>query len=1260
MKPSSSSFLRSASLAASIVLTLGQAAHAANYWFDQNTTTAGFGVTNGSSYDWNAGTSWTTDVTGNFSPVGIAWPGTTNQAAFVGAGTGGTGSYTVTLGATDASTVTLGNLILNSDGTNAAAIGSGNVVIGGVGGTGTLLLGAANSIGTAAGTLTINSKYDLGNNRSTNFRGGTVIINGVISGTGASGVTLGGGGFGLTTGTLTLNNTANTYAGVTTLQATGYTLAVTKLANGLQNSSIGASSNAATNLLFSGGTLKFIGTGAQTTDRLFRIGTNGAFLDASGTTTSDTMSWTNPGSPTYSATNVPHTLTLTGTNAGSNTYGGTLTDGAASPNFTNLTKAGLGKWVLTGSNTYTGVTTINAGTLSVATIGNGGVVSGNLGSATNAAANLVLGGGTLQYTGTTASTDRNFTLTAATTSTIDINTGGTTLTMSGASTSTTGNLIKAGAGTLELSGANLYTGTTKVTGGTLKLTNSLAIQSSAFDTSGAGMLDVTTTNTPTFGGLTSATNYALPSNVTSLTLNPGSGTVTYTGDLSRTGGGTGLTLTKTGAGTQVLGGTNSYSGDTAVNAGNLQIESAGALGSSANITVSATNNSALVLNNVITGSGKALTISGVGNGGFFGALSTPATTNTSSEWQGSVTIAATSGTRIGSQSGLLKISGNIGQTTAGSSLIIRNADTAGATLLSGNNNYTGGTNLFKGYLQLGSANAIGTGAGNLTFGGGFLSSDSATPRIILNPVAFNVTATAVTLGDAANAGKLTFTNTFDLGTAAKTLTLASDAEFSGIISGVLGGITKAGAGTLTLSNAANSYTGVTTFQTGIVNAAVLSDYAANGSFGNRASDGTTNVGLRFMGGTLQYNGSTVQSTNRSIRIGTAGGTIDASGSALGATMSFTKTTANVDFFDTAGARTLTLTGSNAGDNLFAINIQDQATSGRTTLAKTGNGTWVITNANNSAAQNATTSVFGGYGGGTTISGGTLAFANGAIGGGVVNFTGNSTLRWESGNTQDITTGSGSGVARSVLINDGVTATFNTNGNDVILSNALGVGSLATGAVTKSGNGSLTLSGTNTYTGATIVSGGKLVINGNISTSTTTVSGTGTLGGSGFAGAVNVESGGTLAPGNSIDQFDTTTLTLAAGSIFQVEIDSASSYDQLGITGDLNITSGAKLDLVDFGSPDLIALYSRLTIMDYSGAWNTGLFTLGTEELSDSETFAWQSKTWRINYNDILGGGETSLSSGGTAVTLTVVPEPNVAALLGGLGTLLLLRRRRNV
>jgi autotransporter-associated beta strand protein len=217
-----------------------------------------------------------------------------------------------------------------------------------------------------------------------------------------------------------------------------------------------------------------------------------------------------------------------------------------------------------------------------------------------------------------------------------------------------------------------------------------------------------------------------------------------------------------------------------------------------------------------------------------------------------------------------------------------------------------------------------------------------------------------------------------------------------------------------------------------------------------------------------------------------------------------------------------------------------------------------------------------------------------------------------------------------------------------------------GSITKNGNGILTLSGVNTYTGATSVSAGKLLINGNISTSTTTVSNTGTLGGFGTASAVTLQTGGKLAPGNSIGTLTAQgNVNFQTNSIFEVEIDTAASYDSLGINsaGTLSIASGAKLELINFGSANLITLNSRLQLIDYTGGtWNGGFFTFGTEELSDSETFAWQDNTWRINYNDTLGAGNTSLSNGGSFVTLTAIPEPSTA-LLGCLGLLTLLRRR---
>ncbi len=69
------------------------------------------------------------------------------------------------------------------------------------------------------------------------------------------------------------------------------TLAVAHLANGGVASSIGSSSNASSNLVIQGSTLKYEGA-ATSTDRLFTVGTSGATLDASG---SGAVSFTNPG-----------------------------------------------------------------------------------------------------------------------------------------------------------------------------------------------------------------------------------------------------------------------------------------------------------------------------------------------------------------------------------------------------------------------------------------------------------------------------------------------------------------------------------------------------------------------------------------------------------------------------------------------------------------------------------------------------------------------------------------------------------------------------------------------------------------------------------------------------------------------------------------------------------------------------------------------------------------------------------------------------
>jgi fibronectin-binding autotransporter adhesin len=273
-------------------------------------------------------------------------------------------------------------------------------------------------------------------------------------------------------------------------------------------------------------------------------------------------------------------------------------------------------------------------------------------------------------------------------------------------------------------------------------------------------------------------------------------------------------VVKSGLGTLVLSGSNSYSGSTQIAAGSLQISAASAIGGS-QVSTSGLGNSALVLGDgIVVPSSKSLTIAGSGAGGFYGALSTATGSTGTSEWQGTVTIGALTGTRIGTLGGTLLISGNIGESAAGSQLLVRNNETVnGTTILGGNNTFSGGLQLIVGNLRMAGANALGTGT--LSLGSGTnansFSSDGPTARTITVPTALIGTGT-INLGDATLNGKLTFSNTVDLAATARTVSTASEVEFSGNLTGS-GAFTKTGASNLTLSSA-NSFSGAVTINGG--------------------------------------------------------------------------------------------------------------------------------------------------------------------------------------------------------------------------------------------------------------------------------------------------------------------------------------------------------------------------------------------------------------------------------------------------------------
>jgi autotransporter-associated beta strand protein len=144
-------------------------------------------------------------------------------------------------------------------------------------------------------------------------------------------------------------------------------------------------------------------------------------------------------------------------------------------------------------------------------------------------------------------------------------------------------LTKSGSGTFTLTGNNPFYGPTTVTAGILSLGNSLALQRSPLDSLNSIAGDATnglqtTVTALTLGGLTGDKNLATLfeptsggySGVTALTLNPETGAShAYSGGIAD--GAAGMTLTKSGAGTQSLSGTNTYTGQTTVAAGTLAL-----------------------------------------------------------------------------------------------------------------------------------------------------------------------------------------------------------------------------------------------------------------------------------------------------------------------------------------------------------------------------------------------------------------------------------------------------------------------------------------------------------------------------------------------------------------------------------------------------------------------------------------------------------------------------------------------------------------
>ncbi|MFA6286506.1 MAG: autotransporter-associated beta strand repeat-containing protein [Opitutaceae bacterium] len=241
------------------------------------------------------------------------------------------------------------------------------------------------------------------------------------------------------TSTLTLTKTTSNYNGSTTVK--GGTLSVSTLANGGNNSNIGASANTADKLILNGGTLKYTGA-AVSTDRLFSLQSSST-IESSG---SGALNLTNTGAMGFNSGIAAKTLALTGTNTGDNTLAALIADNTGA---TSLTKDGVGKWVLSGANTFTGPTTVSGGTLATDATGTFG------------AGDVSVAAGTSLTFGNNASIGDLKTLAFASTSTISLGfTGSETL---GAVFNSVTSTFLTG-GTYDASGLNTFFGVSSFSG----------------------------------------------------------------------------------------------------------------------------------------------------------------------------------------------------------------------------------------------------------------------------------------------------------------------------------------------------------------------------------------------------------------------------------------------------------------------------------------------------------------------------------------------------------------------------------------------------------------------------------------------------------------------------------------------------------------------------------------------------------------------------------------------------------------------------
>ena len=406
-----------------------------------------------------------------------------------------------------------------------------------------------------------------------------------------------------------------------------------------------------------------------------------------------------------------------------------------------LTKSGTGTLTLSSSaNSYSGATAVNDGTVR---LGDNEVIPN--------ASSVTVAKGVLDINGRTET----------------IGTSGTVLTLGASSTTVAGNTANvsdiATGGSLILGGNVAYNaGSATFNNGTASIAANLNLNN-ATRTFNIGDSDQTLTETVVYGQIS--------------------------------GGGSGGALTKSGAGTLILSGANTYSGTSEISGGGIGIGIDSALptyGPVGTGTLRFNNNTPTVFAH---GAGRT-----IGNYILFDGPTIVGGAN-ALEFTGTVDLGGNSGRVITvNNTANTTFSGTITSIIGGTGGGLRKAG-PGVLIVSGNNDYNGQTTVDAsgGTLRLGSGTAIPHGSGKGT-------------------VTVNTGGTLDVAGQSETINGLSGSGTVNNSTGSGTL-IAGDNNAGGTFSGAIQNssgtlaLTKIGTGTLTLSGA-NTYSGATTISTG--------------------------------------------------------------------------------------------------------------------------------------------------------------------------------------------------------------------------------------------------------------------------------------------------------------------------------------------------------------------------------------------------------------------------------------------------------------